>query len=101
MLPYIKNLTSIIPQKDYSSLYGERSFYVYSRDISQDSQEHTTKDLLKFNQTVEQVFVFTAREFLRRGEQRFMELFCNNGDVEESERSSMEELFEHYHKEFL
>lgn len=97
---YIKNLTSIIPQKDYSSLYGERSFYVYSRDISHDKDhQYSAKELQNFNQTVEQVFVFTAVELLRRGEQDFIIRFC--GNKIDNEMESMQELFERYRSKFL
>ncbi len=96
---YIKNLTSIIPQKDYSSLYGERSFYVYSRDISCDKMsKYSSEQLEKFNQTVEQVFVFTSEEMLRRGEEDFIKRFCNN--IIGSEKESMQELFECYKSRF-
>lgn len=96
---YIKNLTSIIPQKDYSSLYGERSFYVYSRDISCDkTKSYSIEELQKFNQTVEQVFVFTAIELLQRGEQDFVNRFCNN--TADNERQSMQELFKCYLSKF-
>lgn len=97
---YIKNLTSIIPQKDYSSLYGERSFYIYSRDISCDkTKNYSTEELQKFNQTVEQVFVFTAMELLQRGEQDFLNRFCNNNTAE-NEKESMKELFKYYQSKF-
>lgn len=97
---YIKNLTSIIPQKDYSSLYGERSFYVYSRDFSHNVKagDYTTAEVQKFNRTVEQIFVFTAEELIRRGEQDFVERFCRN--TSEAEESSMDDIFKRYCSKF-
>lgn len=93
---YIKNLTSIIPQKDYSSLYGERSFYIYSHDPSCDMVEkgYTAEQVQKFNRTVEQIFVFTAEELIRRGEQDFVERFVQNNS--EAEEESMEDIFKQY-----
>lgn len=98
---YIKNLTHIIPQKDYSALYGDWSFYIYSRDISCDGRKkYSVEELQKFNQTVEQVFVFTAKEFLRRGEQDFISRFCSRNNVDDGEKESMNELFECYRSKF-
>lgn len=98
---YIKNLTSIIPQKDYSSLYRERSFYVYSYDFSHDVERKTynTAEIQKFNRTVEQIFVFTAKELIRRGEQDFIDRFSCNAS--ESEKLSMEYMFDQYVQNFL
>lgn len=98
---YIKNLTSIIPQKDYSSLYGERSFYIYSRDFSCDVKigEYTAEEAQKFNRTVEQIFVFTAEELIRRGEQDFVERFCCG--VSKAEEPSMADIFKRYRSKFL
>lgn len=97
---YIKNLTSIIPQKDYSSLYGERSFYVYSRDFLRDVEmgEYTTQEVQKFNRTVEQIFVFTAEELIRRGEQDFVERFCSSSS--KAEELSMDDIFKRYCSKF-
>lgn len=98
---YIKNLTSIIPQKDYSSLYGERSFYVYSRDFLRDVEmkKYTLEEVQKFNRTVEQIFVFTAEELIRRGEQDFVERFCRG--TSEDEGSLMDKYFTFYRSKFL
>lgn len=95
---YIKNLTSIIPQKDYSSLYGERSFYVYSRDFSHDVEvkNYSPEEVQKFNRVVEQIFVFTAEELIRRGEQDFVERFCRG--TSEAENLSMNDIFTRYCK---
>lgn len=98
---YIKNLTRIIPQKDYSSLYGERSFYVYSRDFSCDVEmkKYTLEEVQKFNRTVEQIFVFTAEELIRRGEQDFVECFCCS--TSENEDSLMDKYFTRHRSKFL
>lgn len=98
---YIKNLTSIIPQKDYSSLYKERSFYVYSYDFSRDveAKVYNATEVQKFNRTVEQIFVFTAKELIRRGEQDFIDRFsCNAPEVE---KLSMQNMFKQYSQNFL
>lgn len=97
---YIKNLTSIIPQKDYSSLYGERSFYIYSHDFSYDVKigKYTAEEVQKFNRTVEQIFVFTAEELIQRGEQDFVERFCCG--TSKAEKPSMEDIFKRYRSKF-
>ena len=94
---YIKNLTNIIPQKDYSSLYGERGFFIFSHDLSHCiKDEAKAREIQEFNRTVEQIFVFTAEEFIRRGEQDFIDRFgCDPSTAEES---SMDEIYTHYRK---
>lgn len=91
---YIKNLTNIIPQKDYSSIYAKEGFYVFSKPL-QEGFDNNKKQ--KHYKTIEEIFVFVATEFVNRGEQEFVRLFNDSTDMEKQEnlqQESMEKMFE-------
>ncbi len=70
---YIKSLTNIIPQKDYSSIYAKESFYVYSKPIPHESENAAARE--RHYKMIESIFVFVATEFVSRGEQDFVQKF--------------------------
>lgn len=93
---YRKFLSDLIPQKDYFSYYGEHSFYIYSRNFSKEEGSRYSEDQLhKFNTTVQQVFVFVAKEMVSRGEQDFALRFSSYNAVKEE--GSMEEMFSKFY----
>lgn len=70
---YIKKLTNIIPQKEYSSIYAEEGFYIFSKRLSDTSREETEKS--RHYELLERIFAFVAEEFVDRGEFEFIKLF--------------------------
>lgn len=70
---YIKSLTNIIPQKDYSSIYAKESFYIYSKPISDEIGGKAARE--QHYKLIEKIFVFVATEFINRGEQDFVSRF--------------------------
>lgn len=100
---YIKNLTNIIPQKDYSSIYAKNSFYVYSKALGEDICNSAARSM--HYRVIEQIFVFVASEFVRRGEQDFVRLFGKSSDdnslakqvqCEESQKSMLKNFISNF-----
>lgn len=90
---YIKNLTNIIPQKDYSSIYAKAGFFVFSKSLS---GEFRGIEKQKHYKIIEQIFVFVSTEFVNRGEQKFIHSFCtqyNPKEKEMLETHSMEDMY--------
>jgi len=54
---FIKNLTSIIPQKNYSAIYAKEGFYVFSRKLTDDDIEKHKGHY----ETIEKIFSFVAK----------------------------------------
>lgn len=93
---YIKNLTNIIPQKDYSSIYAKEGFYVFSKQL-QESIDNGKKQ--KHYKLIEEIFAFVATEFVKWGEQEVMRLFYNGASASEQEKlqqMSMERMFDSF-----
>ena len=84
---YIKNLTSIIPQKDYSSIYAKEGFYIFSKPYA--GEENDEKLIKKHYTFIEQIFVFVANSFIKAGEQEFVSLFGE--DIQDEERKQNEQ----------
>lgn len=98
---YIKNLTNIIPQKDYSSIYTKAGFFVFSKSLS---GEFSGIEKQKHYKIIEQIFVFVSTEFVDRGEQEFIYLFCTGHELEEKEKletNSMEEMYKKFNKQYI
>ena len=98
---YIKNLTNIIPQKDYSSIYAKAGFYVFSKSLS---DEISGSEKQKHYKIIEQIFVFVSTEFVNRGEQEFIHSFCslrNPNKKEILETNSMQEMYKLYKKQYI
>ncbi|OJU12090.1 MAG: hypothetical protein BGN88_02660 [Clostridiales bacterium 43-6] len=99
---YIKTLTNIIPQKNYSSIYAKEGFYIFSTRISKEKDEQIRK---KHYKLIEQIFVFVATELIRRGKQNFIKRFQQpyheglsmiqyKKQVTDAEYESMHEIYE-------
>jgi HD superfamily phosphohydrolase len=69
---YIKTLTNIIPQKDYSSIYAKEGFYIFSVPVSTEYDEQKRK---KHYKLIEQIFAFVATKLIQDGEQAFLRNF--------------------------
>ena len=70
---YIKKLTNIIPQKDYSSIYAKEGFYIFSKRISNMRQGEEGKS--RHYELLERIFAFVVKEFVDKGEFEFIKLF--------------------------
>lgn len=72
---YVKYLTSILPQKDYSSVFDENGFYIYVRPYEEKNKEADLSKKEKYYETIENIFAFVAKEFIIKGEQWFVDTF--------------------------
>lgn len=98
---YIKTLTNIIPQKDYSSIYAKEGFYIFSRQLSENVRGATDAAKDRHYKLLERIFAFVAKEFVNHGEQEFISIFQNEkmtgAKKAEEEENSKQEMY----KEFL
>lgn len=93
---FIKTLTNIIPQKNYSSIYAEDGFYIFSKQISNEKQvEEEAKS--RHYKLLEHIFAFVVKEFIDCGEQQFIAVFHNsktpNEDAKEASKMAMYQKF--------
>ena len=86
---YIKTLTNIIPQKEYSSIYTTEGFYIFSRPVT-DKQEPDDQKRKKHYKLLEQIFTFVSTEFIRQGEQAFIKAFQPQDLKENKDKSKLE-----------
>lgn len=86
---YVKYLTTIIPQKDYSSIYDKNAFYIYVKPYNDENSDDFEKK--KYYETIENVFAFVAKDFVTKGEQWFVDLF-QNPETEEVQSKIKEEM---------
>lgn len=70
---YVKKLTNIIPQKNYSSIYAKEGFYIFSRPAPKEEFDNLQRK--NYYKMLEKIFVFVATEFIHRGEQDFIYRF--------------------------
>ena len=107
---YAKNLTSVIPQKNYSSVYEKEGFYIFSKQTFPNAEAKVRR---KHHSLIEQIFVFVASEFVRKGEQFFVDSFQTKQDNNTNNRLSLKqqekvaedisksEMYEQYKEQFL
>ena len=88
---YIKELSSVHPQRNYYSVYTKESFYVFSKPI-QNSKENQTG---KHYRLIEKIFVFVATKLIGDGERSFVEQFvdCNGETKKKNEEQSWENMY--------
>lgn len=81
---YIKSLTNVIPQKNYSAIYAEEGFYIFSRKIQPKylltekiaaSNAEALEQISRHQKQVEDIFVSVANYLIGLGEQSFVETF--------------------------
>lgn len=96
---YVKTLTNIIPQKNYSAIYAKNSFYVYSKPLFNHRGEKIEN--VKYYKMIENIFVFTATEMVLRGDHIFARNFNEqNYEIKnENENKSMNEFYEKFLKQ--
>ena len=82
---YVKALTNIIPQKNYSSIYTQNSFYIYSKEIN---------NIKEYKELLERIFVFVSSELVLKGEVDFVEKFYKKRDKKkQTEIESMTKMY--------
>lgn len=86
---YIKFLTNIIPQKDYSSIYAKEGFYIYSAQ----TQETDINIKRRHYEEIERVFVFIATEFAKENDICWKNIY-NKDKIQENK--SKEEMYKKY-----
>jgi len=98
---YIKNLTNIIPQKDYSSIYAKEGFYVFSKQLPAYIDVERRQ---KHYKLIEEIFVFVATEFINNGEQAFTKQFSiykTSDEQEKVQQKSMSTMLDIFLKQNL
>lgn len=86
---YTKALTSVIPQRDYYSLYAKNSFYIFSKQLSERNELQKQR---RHYHMIEQIFVFVATALVSAGGRQFQLQFVNQEekDSEEYEKRQRE-----------
>lgn len=100
---YLKKLTSIIPQKDYESVYAKEGFYIFSKQPRVDeglSETEKRKRLEEHYKLLEDIFVFVVKRFVSGGEQEFIETFQgeDSADREKDSKVQMYKAFKKHRK---
>lgn len=97
---YVKELTNIIPQRDYYSLYAKNSFYIFSKPL--DAKEYSSPSERKRHyQMIEQIFVFVATTLIERGAEDFWVRFEKEMTKEkraEKEKDSQDKMYDLFAK---
>ena len=100
---YVKELTNIIPQRDYYSIYAKDSFYIFSRPLDP-GEGRTSAQQKRHYQLIEQMFVFVATSLVKRGAEDFQARFGKNIDPvqrEKNEEESEKEIFQKFKEQYL
>lgn len=99
---YIKSLTSIIPSRDYYSIYAEKSFYIFLRQLTPNKISDSSgaalnpddkldlKKQRRHYKLIEKIFVFVATQFIQRGEVYFQARFSPKETKEKRAKSENE-----------
>lgn len=82
---YIKNLTNVIPQKDYSDIYDENGFYVFSRRIEDKVGDEKKA---RHYRLLESLFAFVCQELVIQGEPSFVSKFQSSSVNDRTERET-------------
>lgn len=93
---YIKELTNISPIRDYYSIYPKESFYIFSKQLEDETIEPSMRT--RHYQTIEQIFVFVATELIKEGAIEFQKKFKESDKEKlcENERKSMDKILKDY-----
>lgn len=93
---YVKSLTNIIPQKNYSSIYAKEGFYVFSRPLYPNG-DYDKKRIRNHYKQIENIFVFVVTTFVKNGEQEFNRVFMQAGsDSVTLQDESLKNMYEKY-----
>ena len=91
---YLKYLTNIIPQKDYSAIYAKEGFYIFSKQVDMEPSKKK-----KHYEEIERIFIFVVSEFINRGSHWFNDRFGVKDIAKE--KKSMEELYFTYKEKYF
>lgn len=91
---YLKKLTNIIPQKQYSSIYAKEGFYVFSKPPSSKTLMNCDNPAIherKHYELLEKIFVFVTASIVSEGEQSFVEQY--QGENHKAENKSKKVIY--------
>ena len=71
---YVKELTNVIPQRDYYSMYAKNSFYVFSKQLDAGTG-WTQAQQKRHYQLIEKIFAFVVSSFINQGAEKFQSKF--------------------------
>ena len=71
---YVKELTNIIPQRNYYSLYAKNSFYIFSKSLDVDKYQDAAARKRHY-QLIEQIFIYVASTLIEQGAAMFQVRF--------------------------
>lgn len=100
---YVKELTNIIPQRDYYSIYAKDSFYIFSRPLPSENTWSPAQQKRHY-QLIEQIFVFVATSLVKRGAADFQAKFSKSLEKAQRkmyEETSEKEIFENFVEQCL
>ncbi len=100
---YVKELTNIIPQRDYYSIYAKNSFYIFSKPLGPDDPG-SPMEKKRHYQLIEQIFVFVATSLVKRGTADFQTKFSKNLKKDkrrDNEEASEGEIFQDFKRQCL
>lgn len=94
---YVKELTNIIPQRNYYSLYAKNSFYIFSKPLDADKYQDAAARKRHY-QLIEQIFVYVASTLIEQGAEEFQVKFGTEEARKNNEKASKESMYEDFVK---
>lgn len=85
---YVKYLTSILPQKDFNSIYDKHGFYIYVKPYVTNGNNSFSAQM--YYERIEDIFAFVANEFIMHGEQWFVDMFQSTENVMQQQKIETE-----------
>ena len=94
---YVKELTNIIPQRNYYSLYAKNSFYIFSKPLDADKYQDAAARKRHY-QLIEQIFVYVASTLIEQGAEEFQVKFGTEEARKNNEKASKKSMYEDFVK---
>lgn len=83
---YFKDMTSVIPQRHYYSMYVKNSFYVFSKPFNNEDNEYKNPiELNRHYRFIERIFVFVATKLISDGARAFYSNYGSNNKKTEND----------------
>ena len=92
---YVKELTNIIPQRNYYSLYAKNSFYIFSKPLDADKYQDAAARKRHY-QLIEQIFVYVASTLIEQGAEVFQVKFGTEEARKKYEEKSKEKMYKDF-----
>lgn len=94
---YVKELTKIIPQRDYYSIYAKNSFYIFSKPLDDEKYRNAAENKRHY-QLIEQIFIYVASKLIEQGAEEFQVKFGTEEVRKKNEKASKESMYEDFVK---